>query len=69
VTADRRAAMTELLLEVEPEASCGDPAALAGRLQQALQNTLSLRVPVTAVGPDTLPRFEMKAKRWVEVTG
>jgi len=69
VTVDRRAAMTELLLEVEPEASGGDPAALAGRLQQALQNTLSLRVPVRAVGPDTLPRFEMKAKRWVEVTG
>jgi phenylacetate-CoA ligase len=68
VTVDRRSALTELRLEVEPKPRRGNPARLAQRLQQALQNVLSLRVPVRVVGPGTLPRFEMKAKRWVEVT-
>ena len=68
VTVDRRSAMTELTLEVEPGVDCGNAAALARRLQQALQNTLTLRVPVRSVPHGSLPRFEMKAKRWVEVT-
>jgi len=69
VTVDRRAAMTELRIEVEPVVNCGDPTGLARRLQQALQNALALRVPVEAAMPGTLPRFEMKAKRWVEAGG
>jgi phenylacetate-CoA ligase len=67
VQLDRQGALTELRLEIEPAAACPDPAALARRLQQTLQNTLSLRVPVRAVGPGTLPRFEMKARRWVDL--
>ena len=69
VTVDRREAMTELRIEVEPHSHCRNRAALAERLQQALQNALSLRVPVRPVASGTLPRFEMKAKRWVGVTG
>jgi phenylacetate-CoA ligase len=69
VTVDRRAAMTELLLEVEPEPPGTNASALTRKLRQALQNALSLRVPVRAVAPGTLPRFEMKARRWLEVTG
>ena len=69
VSIDRRGPLTEMRLEVEPEVSCASPATLARRLQQVLQNALSLRVSVRAVDPGTLPRFEMKAKRWVEVTG
>jgi phenylacetate-CoA ligase len=69
VVVDHRGTMTELELEIEPAAACPEPTALARRLQQVLQNTLSLRVPVRAVGPGTLPRFEMKARRWVDVSG
>jgi hypothetical protein len=34
-------------------------------LEKRFQASFSLRVPVTAVPPGTLPRFEMKAKRWI----
>jgi phenylacetate-CoA ligase len=68
VNVDRRGPLTELRLEIEPEQDCENPAALARRLQQTLQNALSLRVPVQAVPSGTLPRFEMKARRWVEAT-
>ena len=39
--------------------------ALAKRMAKAFQDSLSLRVPVTLVEPGALPRFELKAKRWV----
>jgi hypothetical protein len=38
---------------------------LEHRIAFALRDSLSLRIPVTAVPRGTLPRFEMKAKRWV----
>ena len=60
-----REALTELHLTVEPSAADVDAPALASELESALQIALSLRVPVTIVAPGTLPRFEMKAKRWV----
>ncbi len=62
---DRRHSLTELSLEVEPGRDCKDPAALRRRLQQAFQNALSIRVPVTLAPPGALPRFEMKSKRWL----
>ena len=42
-------------------------AGLAHRLESALRNAFALRIPVTLVGRGTLPRFEMKAQRWVRV--
>jgi phenylacetate-coenzyme A ligase PaaK-like adenylate-forming protein len=38
---------------------------LAKRLAKAFQETLALRVPVKLVETGALPRFELKAKRWV----
>ena len=38
---------------------------LAARLQGALHKALGLRIPVAAVPRGELPRFEMKARRWV----
>ena len=35
-------------------------------LMARLHFPFSLRVPVSAVAPGTLPRFEMKAKRWIK---
>jgi phenylacetate-CoA ligase len=60
-----QAALTELLVEVEPEATVADPVAFAAGLERRFLDALSLRVPVRAVAPGALPRFEMKARRWV----
>ncbi|MBG88521.1 MAG: phenylacetate--CoA ligase [Verrucomicrobiales bacterium] len=56
----------ELLIEVTDEA---DADGTAARLAKAFENSLSLRVPVKAVEANSLPRFEMKAKRWVRDGG
>lgn len=58
--------MTELAITVEPVATCNDGTELCQRLEQALRRSLQLRIPVQ-LGAD-LPRFEMKAKRWIRQT-
>lgn len=58
VTHDTRAALAELTIEIE------GPAVTAGALEQRLQQALALRIPVTALPPESLPRFELKARRW-----
>lgn len=68
VLIEQTGAMCELSLRVEPSASCSDREALCKQIGQALRDALSLRVPVTHVPNGTLPTFEMKAKRWREVT-
>ena len=49
--------------EIELEVEC--PEALTLDIEAALRQALSLRVPVRAVAPGTLPRFELKARRIV----
>jgi len=51
------------MLEVLIKAECGRDEAMA--LERALQDAYSLRIPVKPVVKETLPRFEMKASRWV----
>jgi phenylacetate-CoA ligase len=68
VQLDCRAAMAELSLEVEPAAETISFDALQHRLEQAFQTALNLRVPVRLLPPGSLPRFEMKAMRWVKRT-
>jgi phenylacetate-CoA ligase len=58
--------LSELNVTVEPVPGCADAVALVGRLAHEFKNAFGLRVRVTAVPPGTLPRFEMKAKRWVK---
>ena len=58
-------AMTELKMRIEPEPSCGEDRELAKRVQAALEAALSLRIPVSALPRGTLPRFELKAQRWI----
>lgn len=52
------------LTEVEVQIESADDAA-AKKLEHTLTSTFSLRIPVTRVAEHTLPRFEMKARRWV----
>ena len=64
VTVSRRGAMTELEVQIE---SPDDTAAV--RLERALNQAFSLRIPVARVAHGTLPRFEMKARRWIGAEG
>ena len=60
VAISRRGAMTELVVQIEsPDGTA------ATRLESALNQAISLRIPVARVAADSLPRFEMKARRWV----
>ena len=62
---DASQSLAELKIQIEIKPDCADTAGLNQRVEQALQKAFSLRVPVLAVPAGTLPRFEMKAKRWV----
>ena len=55
-----------ILAETPMDSGGGEPAsALAQRLEEAFRTRLALRVTVEMVPAGTLPRFEMKARRWV----
>ena len=55
----RNGAMTELAIEIE-----SDDDTSAARLAAKLTESFTLRIPVTRVAIGTLPRFELKARRW-----
>lgn len=61
----RATALTELRIEIEPTDFCRDVPALAAAVQAALHAAFNLRLPVEPVAPGSLPRFELKARRWV----
>jgi phenylacetate-CoA ligase len=67
VLVESHQSLIELRLEIEPAPEGGDPAEVARRLQKALQNAFALRIPVAVVPAGHLPRFEMKARRWVRL--
>jgi len=58
-------AMPEISLQIEPAPQCRDVAGLVRNLERQFETALALRVPITAVPFGTLPRFEMKSRRWV----
>jgi phenylacetate-CoA ligase len=58
-------ALTEIRVDVEPVASADGPA-LARRVAGAIQDSLNFRARVSAVACGTLPRYEMKSKRFVK---
>ena len=60
-------ALPELSIQVEPIPGHTDGAGLAHQIEAALNNAFSLRIPVSCVHSGELPRFEMKARRWVRV--
>jgi phenylacetate-CoA ligase len=59
VEVDKTGTLPEIKLRIEAEEVDAD------RLGRQLEIALGMRVPVTMVARGTLPRFEMKAKRWV----
>ena len=55
-------ALPEMTIQVEilPDYNSSDA---VRKIQTALRNTLNLRVPVQVMPPESLPRYEMKARR------
>ena len=67
VTVSNARSLTELSVQIEPTPGCPDPSALVKRLEKSFEDALALRVPVKTAPAGTLPRFEMKAKRWIKL--
>jgi phenylacetate-CoA ligase len=61
----RSGALRSLRLEVEVAPWVHDAVSVTSKVAVELREALGLTVPVHAVAPDTLPRFEMKASRFV----
>jgi phenylacetate-CoA ligase len=57
-------AMQEMKIILEPRAGAGSLHALAERVGQRLRERIGLRAQVETVAPGSLPRFELKAKRF-----
>ena len=66
VTVQERNALPELSVQIELESQAAANADLTKKLEKAFEAALALRVPVSVVAPDSLPRFEMKARRWIK---
>jgi phenylacetate-CoA ligase len=60
-------ALSELMIQVEPEPAHAEDAGLSHHLEAALRDALALRIAVKIVPCGSLPRFELKAKRWVRL--
>jgi phenylacetate-CoA ligase len=57
--------LTQLAVDIEPVPVAANDPGLALRVEQVIQDTLSLRVEVRLVAPGTLPRSEMKSRRFI----
>lgn len=66
VEIDQRDAMTELRVLVELENSSMRSEATRERLVDAFRDTFGLRIPVEIVASGSLPRFELKSRRWIK---
>jgi phenylacetate-CoA ligase len=64
-TVSQIGAMRSVTVEIEVSRQVGDAAAVTAQVSQRLREALGLSVRVQAVGAGTLPRFEMKARRFV----
>ena len=64
-TVSRHGAMRALALHIELAATVADGAGVAARVSQHLREALGLTVPVHVAAAGSLPRFEMKARRFV----
>ena len=56
--------LADVRIELEPVSEHIHGPTLVLRVRQAIQDALSFRAEVSAVAPGSLPRFEMKARRF-----
>ena len=62
------ATLRELSIEVEIAPKCSDAGILKKKISDALSTSFSMRIDVAIVASGTLPRFELKASRWIVST-
>src|SRR5438552_120775 len=67
IEAMQRRALTELRLTLEPGPECTSTTGRAERVAQKFRESIGLRPQVELVSPGTLPRFELKAKRFFKL--
>jgi phenylacetate-CoA ligase len=64
-TVQHAGSLSELSVEIELAAGVTGPSDVASKVAAALRESLGLTVPLRIVDANTLPRFEMKARRFV----
>ena len=57
--------LRELSIEIELVTGAAGTSRITGRMDAAFREALGLTVPLRLVEPGVLPRFEMKAKRFI----
>jgi phenylacetate-coenzyme A ligase PaaK-like adenylate-forming protein len=67
VEIDTTQALTSLKITVEPVGGV-EGTALAARIDHTIRAELLFRAEVQAVAPGSLPRSEMKSRRWLRKT-
>jgi phenylacetate-CoA ligase len=68
ITVETRRAMEHLRIEIEPAATCDSPdkvQQLVETVGSDIKDRLNFQAEITAVAMDTLPRFELKGRRFV----
>ena len=66
-TVDATKAMADIFIDVEFDTAVTDTESERRIIEDALRATLALRVPVQVLAAGSLPRFEMKARRWIRL--
>jgi len=66
VIVDQRSVMTEIYLEIELE-SDGNATNIMNYIQQAIATSMTIRCEIRSVPVGSLPRHEMKARRWTSL--
>jgi phenylacetate-CoA ligase len=59
-----QSAMKEMKIVIEPNAKCNSTEELDERVSRRVRERIGLRPVIEFVAPETLPRFELKAKRF-----
>lgn len=57
--------LTELKIQIEPRSPVENLETLTKKIEASLHETFALRIPVQFTPSGSLPRFEMKAMRWL----
>ncbi|MCD8534431.1 MAG: AMP-binding protein [Verrucomicrobia bacterium] len=65
VNIDQSGAMTEISITVELQPQAEHETGIQSRIESALRNHFNLRIPVCMAPMNSLPRFEMKSRRWI----
>jgi phenylacetate-CoA ligase len=64
VDAVQMEALLQLRLTLEPRPECASAAGLADKVTRRFRESIGLKPQVELVAPGTLPRFELKARRF-----